>query len=578
MIKRHNGKAASSKEGLVSKLGAQQALIRSRPHYLKPVRPDMFHMDQLIRSRRVIRDVTYRWIPFLFVVLTVVVSTTLLSTGGHPPRGIVITFGVLAGLLVVIFLACHLMLYCTRIKHEMDAERASGGRKDSDDSDTNVPRGFLSSNRNIGTQVAQPSRDPRSPRVAERQRQSQAPNIRVSNHGPGRSFAAQYTPSPLSQVTGYSSDRPQSQTTSENRAHQQNTPQTPGQTPRESHFRHSSAIPQALNVPGNNQQQVQPGLNSQEHGAGRPYSQFTSGEYNTILHSSIATSGTQVTEQPTPHETAQLQRSSATRNAAPQQQQRPRPYGPRDASTDELGYVESRPPPVHGISAFTNPPGPQHRAEMSTSTARAHLALLGGPDVWGLVSRLLPDIKPGARLLRRRRMSADDCIRRSGWGVDDDDDEEDAEEVVFVRDVGCKVVRVVHPALERVHSLRGTVRSGSSDSGYYSADGGQQHPPLQTQTQAQTLPSDNTLTAAPATPASSPGGSWPLSSGGSRDSSSGSSAISELLGFGQHSGSSSVSEGVEGRDRVRMGSGVVSTVRIRVRRERQGPLGRSEGY
>lgn len=570
MIKRRYGKAASSKEGLVSELSVQQAMIGLEAS-LQPVRPDMFHMDQLIRSRRVIRDVTYRWIPFLFVVLTVVVSTTLASTAGHPPRGIVVTFGVLAGLLVVVFLACHLMMYCTRIKHEMDAERASGG-KDADDPDVNIPRGFLTTQRNIGTQATQPrrgSQDPLSPGIVAQRRQRQVhPSIRVSSYAPARFSAAQYNPSPLSQVTGYeNTDRPQSQSTSENRAHQQNTPQAPDQTP--SYYRHSSAVPQGLNVPGNNQEQPQPGPAPREPIAGRSFSRYTSVGDNTILHSSKTTPRAQVADPP-PNETPGLHRAPTVRNHAPQQQQqRPRriipDYRPRDASTEELGFTDTR-QGVHGISAFTNPPRPQ-----------ARLALLGGPDVWDLVSRLLPDTKPGARR-RRRRMSADDSLRRPAWGGPDDD----PEEVVVLRDVGCKVVQVVHPAapgVERAHSLRGSVRwlqvRDSSDSGYHSADSDQHPPPPPLQTQA--LPPD-TLTEFSATSVSSAGGSWPLSSGGSRVSSSSSGAISEWLHPWLCSASSTASQGVEWRDGVSLGDAdAISVVTgIRVRRERQGPQGRSE--
>ncbi|KAG8158952.1 hypothetical protein KVR01_011395 [Diaporthe batatas] len=411
----------------------------------------MFHMDQLIRSRRLIRDVTYRWIPFLFVVLTVVISTTLLSTGGRPPRGIVVTFGVLAGLLVVVFLACHLMMYCTRIKHDMDAERASGGK---DNDDASVPPDFLPARRNAGTQAGREEIDTPSPRPDERRRQSQAPpSIRASSYVPGRFSAARYTPSPLSQVTGqrFTAYRPQSQFTTGGRVSQrqsqdQDRPATPSaldQTWRDGSMRHSSAVvaPLQLTRP---QQTQEPTVQPEPPRGLGPGEPPPPPSRDTAVRS------------PTPHHHQQQGGQRPPRPAVPD-------YRPRDATTEELS---------HGISAAfssttTNAKPPQIRGP----AVQARLALLGGGglDIWGVVARVLLSGGGGGGgggVKRLRRMSADDVLsqrRRSPWGLCGGEEDAAAAEVVVVRDLRCnKAVRVVHRGagggLERRRSLRGSVR------------------------------------------------------------------------------------------------------------------------
>ncbi|POS80010.1 hypothetical protein DHEL01_v201583 [Diaporthe helianthi] len=575
----------------------------------------MFHMNQLIRSRKVIRDVTYRWIPFLFVFLTVVVSTTLLSTAGHPPRGIVITFGVFAGLLVVIFLACHLMMYCTRIKQGIDAERASNRKDDDDDSGVDVPLGFLSSIRNVETQAPQPRRerpDPLSPGrdARERRRQGQArSNHRISSYGPARNPAAQYNHPPrLSQLTGRGSDRPQSRSMAENRVSQDQQPPTPlDQRQRHRDMRHSSAMIDPLKIhreqtltPNGPQPGYQRGLGPRESPLRRPLSRDSSSEDNPIIHTTRTSPHTDAAEYhyapppppPPPRETNPRQhRPSAVHAAAaaaPQQQQQQRPprrdipdYRPRDTSTEELFYNCPR----DGISDIFVTPAGLRRAGTADTVLHARLPFLASPFI-------LPDIKPGARL--RRRMSADDCLRRAPWGFSGDDDDDDDVEVMVVRDVGHKVVQVVHPAaaagpgVERVNSLKGSVRwvrvRGSFDSGYYSAGGcgsGQQTQPSPSLFSQAASESDDLATAfsatATATAVSSRGSSWPPSSGGSRDSWSSSSVVSELLSLRPRSTSSVVSEWTGWRARMSMGdAGAISVVsETRVRRERQGPLGRA---
>ncbi|KAH8772675.1 hypothetical protein F5883DRAFT_549177 [Diaporthe sp. PMI_573] len=544
----------------------------------------MFHMDQLIRSRKVIRDVTYKWIPFLFVILTIVVSTALLSTSGHPPRGIVVTFAVFAGLLVFIFLLCHLMMYCTRIKHEMDTERANGDKDDADPSsrlNKNIPPGFLTAE-NDNTQAQQRGRDQpeqHGPGRDEQQRQSGSrPNHRMSSNAPNRSPTAHDDAPGINQVAGYGSDRPRLRNQEVNRVHQQDRPSNPHRTPRDSYFRHSSARPDPLDVPGHQtgnmqqQQQSQPGLAGEESLTRSPHSRHTSGGDGGILHS-VRTSAQTETAEPPPHE-APRRHHAAARDVTPremlQHSARNSQHHSRISAAEQMEREMYLPGPqnrLSSVSAHSHLWGDQaeHRGSPTNrpDNVQARVALLGSPDVWGFASRLLPDLKPGARL---RRMSADDCLRRPPWRVDDAD-------LTVLRDIECKVanVRPAAPGLERIQSQKGSVRimrpRDSNDSGYYSAGSIQHAPPLP-------LPSD-LPTAFSATSISSPGSTWPAASSGSPFSSSPPSVRSELLSLRRRSASSMASEWMGWRGRASMGhDGAISVItRTRVRYGRQRPLG-----
>lgn len=557
----------------------------NKPYLVKasfePVRPDMFHMDQLIRSRKVICDVTYKWIPFLFVVLTVVVSTALLSTSGHPPRGIVVTCGVFAGLLVFIFLACHLMMYCTRIKHEMDTERPDGDKGNADPN-INIPLGFLTG-QNDNTQAQQPGRDQPEQHDLnrdEQQRQSQSrPNHRMSRDAPTRSSAAQYQSPGLNQVAGYGSGQQHQRNQAENRVQQHHPPRTSDQRPRESMPRRSSATVAPLfsgppRKAESTQQRPQPGLASEESQTRSPHSRHTSGEEGGLLHSPRTSLQTDMANTP-PHDARRRHRVPA-RDATPQQMLQ---HGARDSrlhgrisaaqQMEREMYLPSPENRLSSVSARSNTweDLAESRAYPANrpNNVQAQLALLGSPDFRSLVSRFLPDLKPGAHL---RRMSADDCLRRPPWGVDDAD-------LIVLRDMQCQVVQV-HPAapeMERIQSQKGSVRSmrfmDSNDSGYYSA-GSILHPPL-------TLPSD-ALTAFSATSVSSPRSSWPPASSDSLLSPSSPIVRSGLLNLRRRSASSIGSDLISWSGRVSIGGdGAIRVVTgTRVRRESQRPLGRTK--
>lgn len=519
----------------------------------------------------------------MFVILTVTVSTALLSTSGHPPRGIVITFGVFAGLLVSSFLACHLMLYCTRIKHEMDMERANDDKDDADPSselNKNVPRDFLPY-KYANAQAQQRAGDQPEQGLErdEQQRQSQTQTSRrISRNTPTRSPAAPYQSPRRNQITSHGSDRPYIRTQAGSRVYQQTSPPTSDQRLREESLRHRSLFPSPLNVPGHQaggvQQPPRARMDREIPPSAHLDSRYRSSGDGTILHSARTSLQTGVVE-PRPQETTGQHRAAA-RDAAPQQVLR---HGARNSplqvSTSAAQQMEremyfSGPPDRRsGVSTGSHAWKDQAEALLHSANRPYNLqtqfALLESPIFWGRAPRFFPDLKPGARV---RRMSADDCLRRPPWGVDGAD-------LIVLRDVDCKVVRVhsAAPELKRVRSQKVLVQRlrsrDSNDSGYYSAGSSQHQPWLP--------PASSPPMTFSSTSISSPGSTWPPASGGSPVSSTSPSARSNQPSLHRRSASSMdlvwmswhsrVSIGYDGSARVLRGT--------RLRHERQRPLGRS---
>lgn len=491
-------------------------------------------MGKIIQSRKVIRDVTYRWIPFLFVVLTVIVCTALLSTSGKPPRGIVVTFSVMAGLLVFFFLSCHLMLYCTGVKHEMDTEGANCDNGNADPSpqlDSNIPPGFLpdanvntNPNANTNTQVQQRGRDQTEHhhlgRYEQHRHSQHHPDHHTGHHASTRSPAAQHDVRGLNQVAGYGSDEPPPQSRAENRVHHYNLPRTLEQRLSERSLRRSSAAPDPLHPKRpphqaeSTQQRSQPGLGLE----GFPSrSRRPSSGDDKVLHSARTTRSYMEVAEPRPHESTQWHPATTRAGAPYQVTQRGAPeyqlHGRSNAvrrKKSELFLDETR-DRIRGASAHVDTPG--HQAEPrgypaeAPNSVQAHFALLGVPDVWGLASRLLSDMKPRARL---RRKSADDCCDRPP--------SDDAADLVLLREINRKHVQV-HPAaaeVERVRSQKVLVQRvpvrDSNDSGYYSADSSQ-HPPAWPQPAGPSIAVSSAASTGP-----------PLSSGPSARSSLGAGA------------------------------------------------------
>lgn len=444
----------------------------------------MFHMSKAIRSRKVIRDVTYKWIPFLFVVLTVIVSAALLSTSGRPPRGIVVTFSVFAGLLVIFFLACHLILYCIGIKHEMDTEGANGDHGNADPGlkpDGNTPTNFIpnanvdtNNNPNANTQAEQRQAEQRQAEQRgldhtehhdlgrdEQHRHSQyRPDRHAGRYAATRSPAGQHDVHEPNPIAGYSPYQPQSRGEADTRAHQYKPRPTSGRQYLET--RRSSAEPDPLRTkrpprqPGSTHQRPRPDPAPEWVSSRRPMSRYTSGGCASDLHSRHST-------------------RSQTEMAPPPRREPENSHrdAPRDA---ELPYMLQRgvpddQPRSSGISIAQ-----QGENDLHLNSAQAHFALLGGSDVWGLVSRFLSDMKPHTHRLRRK--SAGDCHELIPLEPDG------AADVVTLRDTDRKAVQVqsAEPEVERIRSQKALVQRtplrDSNDSGYYSAGSNQRQPSL----------------------------------------------------------------------------------------------------
>ncbi|KUI60080.1 hypothetical protein VP1G_07286 [Cytospora mali] len=83
-------------------------------------------MDQARGHRKFLYDLTYKWTPLGLVVFLFIICTALLTVSGRLSRSEVVGFCVTAGLLIAFFATCHLALYCTRIKDQMDLEKDQG--------------------------------------------------------------------------------------------------------------------------------------------------------------------------------------------------------------------------------------------------------------------------------------------------------------------------------------------------------------------------------------------------------------------------------------------------------------------
>ncbi|ROW06082.1 hypothetical protein VMCG_04563 [Cytospora schulzeri] len=83
-------------------------------------------MDQKRGQRKFLYDLVYKWTPLGLIVYLFIVCTALLSVSGKLSHAEVVGFCVTAGLLIAFFAICHLVLYCTRIKDQVDLEKAQG--------------------------------------------------------------------------------------------------------------------------------------------------------------------------------------------------------------------------------------------------------------------------------------------------------------------------------------------------------------------------------------------------------------------------------------------------------------------
>lgn len=573
-------------DGLVAVLDIPTSHIRSRP---VEVFVQMFHLGKVIRSRKVVRDVTYKWIPFLFVVLTVIVCTALLSTSGKPPRGIVVTFSVLAGLLVFFFLSCHLMVYCTGAKHDMDMEMEMANSDNGDNSNTNpiphpdgnLPPGSVP-NASANAQAQERRRDRTENRGLGRNEQQQHgqynTNRRTDHHYPTSSPAAQHHIHRPKQAVDYGSEQPPPPSRIENEVPLYSRLPTSDRRSSGIGLRRSSAAPDPLRTKrgrlqaDTNQEQPLPDSGLEALPSDRTRSRYTSGGYGSGLHSAKTKSYTEAAG-PSPQEPAQRDRADSrdapVRQILQRDLQGSQPHGSNNVAIqrEEELFLPDTSAPSHTCGGRFEDRG--YPAE-EPGSVRAHYAVLGGPNAWDLASHLFSDAKPLAPL---RRVSSDDYLDRTLSTLDDDDT------VVRLRDTERKAVQVhtAGPEVERVRSHKVLVQRSrlrdSNDSGYYSADSVQSAAASLPQPPGPSTAGSSTLVTPAA--ASSADSTWtPPSTGPSVSSSP--SSISERQSLHRRSVSTMGSIWVSWSERASTEDD--GAMRRSLHERRPVPLGRSNTY
>lgn len=478
---------------------------------LLEVRSDMFKMDKATGSRKIFYDITYKWVPFLFVVFLLIVCTALLSTSGKPSYGVVVAFCVTAGLLVSLFLSFHLLLYCTAISHQTNREIAHGDDRTSDPSAqhrTNVPPGF-STNANTNTQVRQqPCEQPDHQNIdrnAHHRQSRHHASHQMGRYAQCRSPTARPDVYRLSQVSDRGPDQLQARGAAEVGARQQLPSPTLPQRPRESVLRRGSAIPEPLRVKqsvhqaGSTQQGYRP---DQSLGppSPRPDSQRVSGNNGTI-QGAVQMTTPYIAPAELPSHEPTPRHGMAPRDSVPRQtphrgspdNQLPGSIGAAFVPLDEMFFTA--PTAGHrGLSAQNHTPRDQAQPQQPPTEAphsvQAQFAFVRGPDVLDLISTILSVTKPCAHL---SCMPADDLLDKhlsmSGDAA-----------AVNVQNAERKSVQVhpVPPAVARVRSQKARVLRDSSDSGYCTA-GSDHHAPSSPQFwgSSTAVPSDASASSPP---------------------------------------------------------------------------------
>ncbi|KAK2602478.1 hypothetical protein N8I77_009006 [Diaporthe amygdali] len=390
---------------------------------LLEVSPDIFEMDKKTRTRKVVFDMTYKWIPFVFIVFMVIVCTALLSTSGKPSYGIVVAFCITAGHLVFLFLSCHLVLYCTGIKHQMNLEKANGDNSTADSSpqsDRIVPANS-SANANIintNTQEQQAALDQPAHQNLGREGHYQSSqndrNHQMGRKFPSRNLAAQPGTHGLNQDADYGPAQPKIRREAGNGVRQQFPPLAFPQGPRESVLRRSSATPGPLRVrrPApqvQSGQQRPPAEQASETPSRPPNSQHMSGRDGLLLHSARTTMSEMEPAELPSHEPTP-RHGASPRDAVPQQTPRHGSIAHQRRGSLGVAYVGEREElflptfqdSLRGLSAHIttsrDQSGPQDRATEAPNSVQARFVFVGGPDVLDLLSTLLSEMKPRSYL------------------------------------------------------------------------------------------------------------------------------------------------------------------------------------
>lgn len=77
--------------------------------------------------RKFVNDVAHLFLPFALAAFLLVAGGVLLATWGQLSRGVLVGFCVTAGVLVGLFVLCHLTLYCARVRGEEEKGGLVGG-------------------------------------------------------------------------------------------------------------------------------------------------------------------------------------------------------------------------------------------------------------------------------------------------------------------------------------------------------------------------------------------------------------------------------------------------------------------
>lgn len=75
---------------------------------------------------KIIHDAAYLFFPFSFVAFLLLLGGALLITWGRLSDGVLVGFCVTAGILIGLFVICHLALYCTWASNTAGAEKREG--------------------------------------------------------------------------------------------------------------------------------------------------------------------------------------------------------------------------------------------------------------------------------------------------------------------------------------------------------------------------------------------------------------------------------------------------------------------
>lgn len=105
-----------------------RGLSELRPQHLK-MHTKWYH--------RFLHDMVYKWAPWGFVILLVIICTMMLSVSGKLTHAEYTGFCITAGLSVGMFITCHLVhRYCIRINNQADLEKNQGDSSTTNDKNT----------------------------------------------------------------------------------------------------------------------------------------------------------------------------------------------------------------------------------------------------------------------------------------------------------------------------------------------------------------------------------------------------------------------------------------------------------